>query len=254
MFSEEQKQKFRELAIKNGLGGKNRIAEYYTDQQLQELAINYSKTQNKLTSVLFPAKIHKTENAWKQEVGAKVIKDCRYKLYYYIDFFSKTLKKCIECSIEHSIEQYQINQLKRCRSCTKLKRWKQKKHPNAGLKISNSKKIWFQTEEGKICAKKVGNINSEKMKAFNLTEKGKSNLKSTAEKNSVIMKRKIANGLFVPCITNSWTHWSAFAIINNEERKYRSSWEACFAICNSDLLYEKFRIPYIDESIMAEHI
>lgn len=62
---------------------------------------------------------------------------------------------------------------------------------------------------------------------------------------SEVMKQKILSGQFTPCITNSWTHWDAKVQLEDGTiRKFRSSWEACFWLCNQHLEYEKIRIPY----------
>jgi hypothetical protein len=63
-------------------------------------------------------------------------------------------------------------------------------------------------------------------------------------KMSNIMKNKILSGEFTPCITNSWTKWESYAIFNGNIKKFRSNWEAVFWLLNTDLNYEKIRIPY----------
>ena len=67
---------------------------------------------------------------------------------------------------------------------------------------------------------------------------------SMRNKNSIIMKEKIKNGTFTPNITNSWSRSKISLLINNKEVNYRSSWEAFFHLCNTDLEYEKLRIEY----------
>jgi hypothetical protein len=66
----------------------------------------------------------------------------------------------------------------------------------------------------------------------------------TGKKLSVIMKEKIATGQFIPCVTNSWTRKNIELDIGGIKTKYRSSWEAAFAIINPTYQYEKIRIPY----------
>jgi hypothetical protein len=63
-------------------------------------------------------------------------------------------------------------------------------------------------------------------------------------KMSIIMKNKILNGEFTPCITNSWTKWTSYAILNGTVKKFRSNWEAVFWLLNTECHYEKIRIPY----------
>ncbi len=69
----------------------------------------------------------------------------------------------------------------------------------------------------------------------------------TRKKLSDIMKNKIKNNEFTPNITNSWTRWDAYCIIDDVKIKFRSTWEACYYYYNSYLEYEKIRIPYIDK-------
>jgi hypothetical protein len=66
---------------------------------------------------------------------------------------------------------------------------------------------------------------------------------------SRIIKDKILNGTFTPCITNTYTHWDAIVNLENGlTKKFRSSWEACFWYCNQNLEYEKLRIEYFDKN------
>lgn len=64
-------------------------------------------------------------------------------------------------------------------------------------------------------------------------------------KQSITMKKKIADGSFIPNITNSWAGSKVKLLINNEYKNYRSSWDAFFHLCNQKLEYEKCVIPYI---------
>lgn len=59
------------------------------------------------------------------------------------------------------------------------------------------------------------------------------------------LKDKIEKGEFTPCITNTWTKWDSFVIVNGHTKKFRSNWECVFWLLNKDLEYEKIRIPYI---------
>lgn len=69
--------------------------------------------------------------------------------------------------------------------------------------------------------------------------------KLVGKKLSIIMKEKIQNGKFTPCITNSWTKRTAFIELNGIKKKFRSNWEAAFWVINQHLEYEKLRIKYI---------
>lgn len=125
---------------------------------------------------------------------------------------------------------------KYCKDCMDKKTFlRSKKRPeNIGKKISNSKLKFFQTEKGKDVARRVGEKNAINTKLFNHSKCGKVIRAKAASKQSETMKQKIANGEFTPPITNSFTHWNAFI----GDKKFRSSWEACFWYSNQHLLYE----------------
>jgi len=65
------------------------------------------------------------------------------------------------------------------------------------------------------------------------------------KKISETMKTKILAGTFTPCITNSWTRWTAAVCIDGKNKKFRSFWEATFYLLTPGLEFEKIRIPYI---------
>jgi hypothetical protein len=73
--------------------------------------------------------------------------------------------------------------------------------------------------------------------------------KKSYKKQSISMKKKIKDGLFVPPISNSWakSRCDISFIRNNKiiNLKLRSCWEAYFQLFNPDLLYEKLVIPYV---------
>jgi hypothetical protein len=59
---------------------------------------------------------------------------------------------------------------------------------------------------------------------------------------SEIMKNKILRGEFTPPITNSWTKWKSFIVIDDVTKKFRSNWDAAFWLLNkNDVEYEKLR-------------
>lgn len=72
----------------------------------------------------------------------------------------------------------------------------------------------------------------------------KETLKKVWKNQSNLMKKRIRDGEFTPCITNTWTHYESIININGIDKKMRSSWEAFFYLCNNNLEYEKVRIPY----------
>lgn len=135
-----------------------------------------------------------------------------------------------------------------CKNCEKDRIWiKYYDYESKCKKASNTRRITNQTQEGQATLKRVGAINSIKMKLFNQTERGKQNIRNNAKKHSKTMRQKIANGEFTPCITNTWTHWEAKIILeDNSQKKFRSSWEAVFWNSNKHLEFETLRIPWID--------
>lgn len=102
-------------------------------------------------------------------------------------------------------------------------------------------KSWFTEEtKRKLSIANMLTSNSEEFKL-----RRKEIYKNMPEKLSGILKQKILNGTFTPCITNSWTRWDIFANKNGFSKKFRSSWEAFFWLLGEDLEYEKVRIPYV---------
>ena len=103
-----------------------------------------------------------------------------------------------------------------------------------------------------FCSKKCASI------YFSNIQKGSNNTshKMTNEtrvnaykKQSISMKKKIKDGLFVPPVSNSWAKSRCdISFMRNNKTlniKLRSCWEAYFQLFYPDLLYEKLVIPYI---------
>lgn len=149
---------------------------------------------------------------------------------------------CSHCNIQYiDTQRYRSY----CLTCTENRVWQRgKRSIDIGKKISESKLKFFQTDHGKDIAKSVGQQNSEKLKTYYQTAAGILTKKQTAVKNSKILKQKILNNEFTPKITNSFTHWDAIIEIDNEIKKFRSSWEACLWFSNQHWQYETIRIPY----------
>ena len=74
----------------------------------------------------------------------------------------------------------------------------------------------------------------------------KETLDRVHKEQSIIMKRKILNGEFTPCVTNSWANSRCKLKIEGSIFKFRSTWEAMFWLITKHE-YEKIRIPYINE-------
>lgn len=206
-MKESTREKLRQAAIKNNLGGYNPVL-----RKCNQCECDFYGTPNQLRC-----------------------KDC-IELGYP--------KKCNHCNKDYVSSR---KDGKYCKICFKNKLWlKGKKRPKEiGEKVSKSKKKWYQTEEGKKFAKKIGKLNSKNMKEFYKTSKGINQKEKNAKLHSKRMKEKIKNGEFTPFISNSFTHWDAKIYLENGEvKKFRSSWEACFWYSNQHLQYEKLRIPY----------
>lgn len=153
------------------------------------------------------------------------------------------MRRCKHCNIEFFTKKVQSNC---CETCNRHRPWLNKSWSSEQRdKFQKSKKLWYESPEGVLFKEKISKINSEKMKSFNLTPEGISNIKRKAKNLSKIMKEKIALGEFTPRITNTRTHWNAKIILyNGDEKRFRSSWEAAFWASNMHLEYETLRIPW----------
>jgi uncharacterized protein involved in high-affinity Fe2+ transport len=134
---------------------------------------------------------------------------------------------------------------KYCNSCQLDEKWKfRKKSCGEVEKIRTSLRKWAKTERGQEYYKTRGAENSNFMRLYSHSKEGIESRINARKKQSETMKKKIKSGEFTPCITNTWTHWDAKIKLNGKIKKYRSSWEASFAVCNPTLKYESIRIPY----------
>jgi len=83
-------------------------------------------------------------------------------------------------------------------------------------------------------------------------------LKEMGKKNSIRIKKSIAEGKFTPCVTNSWAKSRCIVEITQgniiNKIKCRSSWDAYFQIRNPELLYERIRIPYVIKNELHNYI
>ena len=105
-------------------------------------------------------------------------------------------------------------------------------------KISNTLKEFNSTEKGQ--EQRIQK--SVRMKRFYSTDTGKAHKTKCSKKGSKTLRSRIELGEYMPPITNTWTHWKANIIQNGIERKFRSSWEACFWFSNQHLEYETIRV------------
>lgn len=129
-----------------------------------------------------------------------------------------------------------------------------------GLTLGYSYRNTCSERCGKQKLRDDGFYNSGKFGGTSVTENkmielygevdGRLRWKNKNKKQSDSMKIKIENGLFTPCITNTWTHQFIEIIYDNKKYKFRSSWECAFFLYNIKnnvkLYYEKHRFRYID--------
>lgn len=251
----EYQQKQSENAKNRNFGGKITNRRVLEDEELQELIRRIPQSWNdKIT--LIKQRPFDTEQKWKVDISYNVCKEQTRILFFHWKKYLQPEIKCFNCNNELTLKDFKGTEFnKYCIDCTNRQVWKTGKFPKRGQKISSGKKRFFQTDHGKEVAKRVGIINSKKMKEYLQTDRGKEQLRKCAENNSKLMKEKIKNGTFVPCITNSWTHWNATIILpTGDVKKFRSSWEACFWNCNRHLLYEKIRISYVSNGESRTYI
>lgn len=177
--------------------------------------------------------------------------------YIGVNIWKIPMRKCKYCDnffTEEYSKQFYKAVGKCCKNCFDSKIWMSNEFRDRkaiSKKIGETRKITNNTPAGIETLKRVGAINSKKMKAYLQTDEGKKSTLIRAKKNSANMKRNIAEGKFTPCITNSWTHWKAqIKLPDGGTKKFRSSWEACVWNSNKQLEYETIRIPYqCDEGI-----
>lgn len=117
-------------------------------------------------------------------------------------------------------------------------------------KISIGLRKFHTTDAGKKCRNKlsisrIGNKNPVHKQDIDTK-------KRSAYKQSCTMKKKILEGSFTPCITNSWANSKCKLYINNQF--YRSTWEAVFQILNPKCIYENIRIDYVSPIDNKSHI
>lgn len=197
-IKESTRQKLRDAAIKNGLGGKVEVERY-----CEQCKIKYNGNPNQKYCVDC------------KELG--VLKKCNQ---CNSNFYTKSCGKYCKVCVENRVWIQKRNNI------------------SIAKKIQKTKKKWLQSDKAKQFYKHLGKHNSKKMKEFNQTEQGKANIERNAVFHSNRMKEKIANGEFTPPITNTFTHWNAVIEIDGIIKKFRSSWEACFWYSNQHLEYE----------------
>ena len=220
----------------------------FSQTQINELVEKYNETCKYKS--LFSDKVFDSEYKWRNDIIRNLdIASCN-KFFYLIEPTKHNCKFCKNI-LTHSEYSYGAKELgfkgfkTYCLTCEKNGIWRRRSRTVKERKnISDGLKLWSKTKIGMEFYKKRGIDNSDFMKKFSSTTIGKKIREDCKIKQSITMRNKIKDGTFTPNITNSWTHWTATAKIAGNVKKFRSSWEACFAICNPLLKYEFLRIPY----------
>lgn len=219
-----------------------------SDMEIDMLVLKH-KTLEKYTS-LFSDKIFDSENKWKNDVIRNLDTQSCNKFFWSIEPI-QNLCKC--CGKILGVDEYSYGARSLgfkgfqtyCIKCQGQSKWiSLRDNTTISKKISKTLTKWAKTVDGKLFFSKKGKHNSKKLKLYFQTEGGRKQIDRVAKYQSILMKEKIKRGEFTPHISNSWTHWDAKVKIDGKVRKFRSSWEACFAVCNPHLKYEVIRIPY----------
>jgi len=178
----------------------------------------------------------KVNNALSESVKIRKIEKCRQAQKAHWANYSDEKKQKI-------IEKIRLKNTGRKQT--------QKEIDNRIKSRQNNGRPWH-SEETKL---KISKSNSITHLSSAFKEKYKDVYKNSHKKISATMKRKIANGEFTPCITNSWTHWDNVIVLENKTKKnFRSSWETVFWLLNRNLNYENIRIPYQYNGEMHSYI
>jgi hypothetical protein len=181
-------------------------------------------------------------NKFVSHLGNKDLYDKIYEKYF------GEIGKCENCGKKTRLLNFEKGYSRFCsEECT----WPEKKERlnnivekrNIGLK-----KFWSNKEKVKERNKKVGIINSIKLKEYFSSESNEHREKRL-KKQSETMKMLIKNGEYVPNINNDYNG----KIILYNDKKYRSSWELLFHLIKPELKYEKTVIQYISPKDNKEH-
>lgn len=217
----------------------------YSKEEIERLAKRHLSQDDFLINPL-NGKKYTSEHGLFTSMGISMEKES-IKYYKYLVLPKKT---CDICKDIIKYDDYRKHNA-RCSDCRFDENGKIIKYVDEealkirGERISKAKIEFYKTERGAEVKNIIGEKNSVNMKNHFATDTGKEQIKRVAFIQSEIMKEKIRNGEFTPNITNTWTNWdSKIYLENGAEKKFRSSWEACFWFSNQELSYETFRIPY----------
>ena len=226
------------------MGGNTYNRKYYTDE---ELTILISKIDGFRS--LFDDRIFKNKKLWRANISRHLDADSCNRFYFKIEE-NIGLPNCPCCGVTLDINSFNYTRKKKfskyCFLCTEKGMWRYLISYDAetlkerGRKITESKKKFYQTDQGKKIAQQIGEKNSISVKKFYQSEEGKLLRKQVGSKLSKIMKQSILSGKFTPNSNNKNTHWES----EYNGKKYRSSWEALYQYHFPLAQYEKLRITY----------
>ena len=249
ILSMSDKSRIRALKTKPWEYDQYKFRRYYTDDEL-----NYLYNEHKTFHIHYnpiSKKIHKNYKLWRLSFNKYLDKDSLTRFFFK---YETNIPKCNydKCGCELTIAEYSYTKIydgshfrKYCSDCLTHGNYRKYiKSTSTIEKIQASRKKWVDSDAGKLAYKKIGENNSKKLKIYFSTEEGREQIERSKEKQSNVLKEKIKNGEFTPNITNTWTHWDATIVLNENVYKFRSSWEAAFYVSNQHLLYEFIRIPY----------
>jgi len=254
----DTRQRLREAALRNGLGGdRYGSRKAYGDDEIHQLYEKYIGNHNKFES-LFSGKLCKSESAWLNDLSRNMDKDSRLRFTVLLRD-----KACKACNVKIDLTNYSKSSSTigpYCKPCTDNRVWAKARHigveelSRRAKEITDAKLAHYQSERGEVTKSTIGAKNSANMRAWYQTDAGREQIERSRSHNSRVMRDKIRKGDFTPRITNTWTHWTATATVNGEVHRFRSSWEACFWICNQHLSYETLRIPYAKDGEQHTYI
>ena len=154
--------------------------------------------------------------------NSKIYFSKKYNLFFFKILNFNSLYEYLNCSDTEYLKYHTENSLGKC-FC-----------PGCNKNILFTDVFDTKIISNKFCTKEC----------YYKTLTGKKVEEKIKNKMSDIMKRKILCGEYTPIVTNSWCKSKTRVIINGEEKYVRSSWEAVFWALNSNMIYEKIRIPY----------
>ncbi len=228
----------------------------YSFQQINDLVEKYNNFPKYKS--LFSGKLFDSEYKWRNDIIRHLDIDSCNRFFWLIEPITNNCKYC-GTMLTHNEYSYGARKFgfkgfkKYCLKCESKGVWrKYNRTKEQRNNISNGLISWSKTKEGKKYYKERGKKNSIFMKKFSSSKEGRRIINESKKKISKSLKKKIKDGKFTPNITNSWTHWDAKIKIGGQIKRFRSSWEACFAICHPNFKYELLRIPYNGKTYIGD--